>query len=370
MRLGTLWQGHESVWTNRTQLLNAANKIMDGACAMSALEKIAFATQWQGLLGRNLITLDELTGREIIEIVDEAMLLKDLRRRGVASRKSLADRHVALIFLRPSFRTRCAFAIAAGDSGAQSHLLDPAEIRFGTKESYRDIARVLSRMFSLVVIRCMETETLFELDRHLEIPVWNAMTDQDHPTQVIADVMTLIENGINPAGAKMTFIGHGRGNVCSSLMKMAMKIGLHLMVVTPPGLEPDPYFLSGLRLKSEHPLAAVQVTNDVALGVRGADAIYADTWSNTDQPTADIEAEVEPFQPYRVTPQLMQMTGKDSTIFLHCMPSFHSLDTSYTRLHPTSLDTSDEVFEGPRSRVIDEAENRLHVIKALMKNAL
>jgi ornithine carbamoyltransferase len=336
---------------------------------MSALEKFAVTQHWQGLLGRNLITLDELSGREIMAVVDEALMLKAARRRGLTTKKTLVDRHVALIFLRPSFRTRCAFSIGAADCGGQAHLLDAAEIRLGTKESYRDIARVLSRMFDLVVIRCNENAMIYDLERHLDIPIWNAMTDQDHPTQVIADLMTLVENGIEPAGAKLVFLGHGRGNVCTSLMKVAMKTGLRVTVVTPPGLEPDHGLLAELRAKAEHPQAAIEVSNDPLTGVIGADALYADTWSNTDQPTADIEAEVLPFQPYRVTPQLMWMTGKESTIFLHCMPSFHSLDTAYTKAHPTSLDTSDEVFEGPRSRVIDEAENRLHVVKALFKNA-
>jgi ornithine carbamoyltransferase len=335
---------------------------------MSALEKIAFAPQWKGLLGRNLITLDELDGQEIMGLVDEALLLKAARARGLKTKKTLADRHVALIFLRPSFRTRCAFSIGTMDCGGQAHLLDPKEIRLGSKESYRDIARVMSRMFDLVVIRCTDNEMIYALERHLDIPIWNAMTDQDHPTQVIADLMTLVENGIEPAGAKLSFIGHGRGNVCTSLMKVAMKTGLSVSVVTPPGLEPEESLLADLRARAEHPAASIYVTNDVPRGVDGADAVYADVWSNTDSPTSDIEAEVLPFQPYRVTPRLMRMTGKASTIFMHCMPSFHSFDTDYTKKHPTSLDTSDEVFEGPMSRVIDEAENRLHVIKALFKN--
>jgi ornithine carbamoyltransferase len=335
---------------------------------MSALEKIAFTTEWKGLLGRNLITLDELSGQEIIEIVDEAMILKAARQRGLKMKKTLVDRHVALIFLRPSFRTRCAFSIGAMDCGGQPHLLDAKEIRLGTKESYRDIARVMSRMFDLVVIRCMDNEMIYDLERHLQIPIWNAMTDQDHPTQVIADLMTLVENGIDPAGARLAFIGHGRGNVCTSLMKVAVKTGMTISVVTPPGFEPDPDLVDMLRANAEHPDAAIFVTNDVPRGVDGADAVYADVWSNTDNPTDDIEAEVAPFQPYRVTRKLMRMSGKASTIFLHCMPSFHSFDTAYTQQHPTSLDTADEVFEGSMSRVIDEAENRLHVIKALFKN--
>jgi len=336
----------------------------------SRLAKTAAARRWNGLLGRNLITLDEISGTEVMDIVDEALFLKATRRRGLANRRSMADRHVALIFLRPSFRTRCAFSIATLDCGGHPHLLDPKEIRFGSKESLRDIARVLSRMFDLAVIRCTDTAMLQELDRHLDIPVWNAMTDQDHPTQVIADLMTLVESGIDPAGAKLAFLGHGRGNVCSSLMKVAMKVGMTVAVVTPPGLEPEARYLDELRGQAEHRGGRIIVTNRVAEGVEGADAVYADVWSNTDQPTADIEAEVEPFQPYRVTPQVMRLTGKKSSIFLHCMPSFHSPDTDYTRLHPTSLDTDDAVFEGAQSRVIDEAENRLHVVKALFKHAI
>jgi ornithine carbamoyltransferase len=332
--------------------------------------KTAVTRRWNGLLGRNLINLDEITGSEVMDIVDEALLLKTARRGGLANRRSMADRHVALIFLRPSFRTRCAFSIATLDCGGHPHLLDPKEIRLGSQESLRDIARVLSRMFDLAVIRCNDTMMLQELDRHLDIPIWNAMTDQDHPTQVIADLMTLVENDINPAGARLAFLGHGRGNVCSSLIKVAMKVGMTVSVVTPPGLEPEARYLAELRDRAEHRGGKIFVTNKVAEGVEGADAVYADVWSNTDQPTADIEAEVEPFQPYRVTPKVMRMTGKASTIFLHCMPSFHSPDTEYARLHPTSLDTDDAVFEGAQSRVIDEAENRLHVVKALFKHAI
>src|SRR5262249_20172195 len=137
--------------------------------------KIAVTRRWNGLLGRNLITLDEITGGEVMDIVDEALILKAARRRGLAPHRTMTDRHVALIFLRPSFRTRCAFSIATLDCGAHPHLLDPKEIRFGSKESLRDVARVLSRMFDLAVIRCNETAMLQELDRHLDIPVWNAM---------------------------------------------------------------------------------------------------------------------------------------------------------------------------------------------------
>lgn len=336
----------------------------------SRVAKVAATRRWNGLLGRNLITLDEITGDEVMDIVDEALILKAARRRGLPPHRTMADRHVALIFLRPSFRTRCAFSIATLDCGGHAHLLDPREIRFGSKESLRDIARVLSRMFDLAVIRCNETAMLQELDRHLDIPVWNAMTDQDHPTQVIADLMTLVENGIEPTGARLAFLGHGRGNVCSSLIKVAMKVGMSVSVVTPPGLEPEARFLAEVKAQAEHPAGEIFVTNDVAAGVAGADAVYADVWSNTDQPTADIEAEVAPFQPYRVTPEVMRLTGKPSTIFLHCMPSFHSPDTDYAKLHPTSLDTEDSVFEGEQSRVIDEAENRLHVVKALFTHAI
>lgn len=315
------------------------------------------------LKGRDLITIEDLSGEEIVALVDRAIRRKSAIRQGSPVERALTGKHICLIFMRPSCRTRAAFSVAALDEGANPHAMSAEEIRLGQGESIRDIARVLSRMFAGIAIRTDDTATIREFARHADVPVWNAMSNEHHPTQALADIMTLRESGII-AGEKLAFVGHGRGNVCVSLMGAAAKTGLKLTIVTPPGCEPDPAVIA--RLQGLHPQAELKATTDVAKGVLGARAVYADMWVNMCFTGMSVEQQIVGFEPYRVTEELMRMTMQRGSIFLHCMPSQHNNETAFARAHPTALDTDDEVFEGPRSRVIDQAENRLHTIRALI----
>lgn len=315
------------------------------------------------LRGRDLITIEDLSGEEIVALVDRAIRRKNAAAKGAPLSQALSGKHICLIFMRPSCRTRAAFSVAALDEGAHPHAMNGEEIRLGQGETIRDIARVLSRMFAGIAIRTDDTATIAEFARHADVPVWNAMSNEHHPTQALADIMTLRESGI-VAGERIAFVGHGRGNVCVSLMGAAAKVGLKLTVVTPPGCEPDPTILA--RLQGLHPQGELSTTTDAIKGVLGARAVYADMWVNMCATGMSVEQQIVGFEPCRITEELMRSTMRRGSIFLHCMPSQHNLETGFARAHPTALDTDDEVFEGPRSRVIDQAENRLHTIRALI----
>ncbi len=314
--------------------------------------------------GRSLITLEDLTANQIQALINDAILRKQMKRNRIFPRK-LVNQNVGLIFLRPSCRTRASFMVAATDEGAQPHVFAPEELRFGSGESIKDIARVLGRLFDGIAIRSHETSLIEEVAAYAGVPVWNAMSNQHHPTQILADLMTIVENGIELHGAPIAYVGHGRGNVVVSLMAGAAKMGLDLRLITPPGTLPDQDLSDRLFGQGKHPAARLTVTTEPEEGLDGARVIYGDMWVYMDT-GEDIAALTEPFNGYRISRQMMRMTGRQDTILLHCLPSQHNLETAFARSHPYAIDTEEAVFEGPRNRAFDQAENRMHTIKSLM----
>jgi ornithine carbamoyltransferase len=314
--------------------------------------------------GMSLITLEEFSPEQVQALLSQAIELKRKKRSRIFPR-SLTGRNFCLIFQRPSCRTRTAFAIAAADEGAQAHVMSPQEIRFGNGESIKDIARVLGRMFDGIAIRAYDTPLIEEVAEHAGVPVWNALTEQHHPTQALADFMTLQENGIALSGAKMAYVGEGKANVVTSLMVAAAKLGVELRVVTPKGHHPEPSLVDRLLGWANNDRAKIVVTSSMREGLLGADAVYADMWVPMEG-NWDIPAMARDFRGYQINREAMAMTENPRAIFLHCMPAQHNLHTEFARKFPEAIEATDDVFDGPLSRAIDQAENRMHTIKALM----
>ena len=313
--------------------------------------------------GMSMITLEEFSSEQIAALVAQALELKRKKQQRIFPR-TLVNRNFCLIFLRPSCRTRAAFAVAAADEGANAQVIAREEVRFGQGESVKDIARVLGRMFDGIAIRCHDNRLIEELAEHAGVPVWNALSEQHHPTQALADLMTLQENGIPLSGGRMTYIGEGKANVITSLMVAAARVGLELRIVTPSGHEPEQSLVDRLMGWGRNE-ARILVTTDLREGLQGADAVYSDMWVPLEG-EHDFEGMARDFQPYRLTREAMALTENPRAIFLHCMPAQHNLETAFARRHPSTMEVTEDVFEGPQSRAIDQAENRLHTIKAVM----
>ncbi|HEY2068455.1 MAG TPA: ornithine carbamoyltransferase [Rhizomicrobium sp.] len=316
------------------------------------------------LKGRSLLTLEEFSTGEVEYLVEQALVLK--REKAARTfRHHLADRNFCLIFLKPSTRTRASFFVAASDEGAQVANFDDKDLRFNSKESLEDIARVLGRMFDGIAFRGFEHHIVEDLARHAGVPVWNALSDAHHPTQVLADLMTLKEEFGRLAGLKLAYVGDGRNNMGASLMIAACKVGLDLRIVAPAPLQPKREAVAGYLEANPHTKARITVTADVSEGVRDCDAVYGDIWLSMGEEHLAAER-IPMLQGYKIDDAMLAATHKPEAIFLHCLPSLHDDTTDFARKFPDVLDTSDELFEGPRSRVFQQAENRMHVIKALM----
>lgn len=317
------------------------------------------------LRGRNLLTLADATGAEILELVDRAELLAARRRDGVTVH-TLAGKSIALIFLKPSTRTRAAFLVAATELGAHAEVLGKDDIRFGVKESTKDIARVLGRLFHGVMFRGFEHATIAEFAAHAGVPVWNGLCDQYHPTQVLADLLTLRDNFGELAGLAVTYVGDGRNNMAITLAIAAAKVGLDFRILAPRALHPDPALIATLLAERESPVGGITVTDDRALALTGSAALYSDVWVSMGEEDQTLER-IAALREYKVSAAMMAATGRSDTIYLHCLPAFHNLDTETARAHPDICEVDEEVFEGPASRVFDQSENRMHTAKALME---
>ena len=316
-----------------------------------------------GLKGRSLLTLLECSPAEVELILDTAATLKLEKREGVFPER-LRHRNVALIFLKPSARTRMAFVVAASDEGA--HLEDfPAEhIRFGVKESVRDIARLTGRLFDGIAFRGFDHSLAEELAEHAGVPVWNGLTDLYHPTQVLADLLTMRESFGELEGLPVVYVGDGRNNLARSLAIGAAKTGLDLRILAPKELQPPRDEMDEI-LASEPDAGTVLATDSAEEALSGAAIVYGDVWVSMGEEGV-LEERIRLLRDYRVTRELMALTGRSDTVYLHCLPAFHDLETEFAREHPDVREVDDEVFEGPQSRVFDLAENRMHTIKALM----
>jgi ornithine carbamoyltransferase len=324
------------------------------------------ATVLPDLRGRHLLTLNDLTDDEMLDIIQLACRLKEKKKLG-APEKLLLGKNVALVFEKASTRTRCAAIVAGSDEGAHVEYLGRQDIHFGKKESVADSARVLGRMFDGILFRGYSDATVEQLAKYAGVPVWNGLTDLAHPTQILADLMTARETFEQLAGLKMVFVGDGRNNVCNSLMLGCAKAGVDFVNCCPPQLVPHEKHMEMVRAVARHNGCTVTVCHDPSAAVAGANVIYTDVWVSMGEESA-FEERLKILRPYQVDMALMEATGNVATgrvIFLHCLPAFHNHDTEITRdIGP--LEVTDEVFEAPFSKVFDQAENRMHTIKAVM----
>jgi ornithine carbamoyltransferase len=316
------------------------------------------------LKGRSLLSLKDFSRAEIRQLIESSIEFERLKRARVFPR-NLVNRNIAVIFLKPSCRTRSAVAVAAADEGGNVQVLPHEEIRFGIKESVRDVARVLGRMFDGIAFRGFEHQVIAELAEHAGVPVWNCLCDLYHPTQVLADLMTIQEELGHLSGVRIAYVGDGRNNMARSLAIGSIKMGIDLRVVAPPPLQPDMDALAETYRPAPGETGRVRVTADLAEGLRDSDVVYGDVWVSMGE-EALIEERIAVLRDYQVTPQVMDLTKNPATIYLHCLPSLHDMNTEFARQHPDVMEVADEVFEGPQSRVFDQAENRMHTLKSLM----
>ncbi|OQY29346.1 MAG: ornithine carbamoyltransferase [Candidatus Cloacimonetes bacterium 4572_55] len=316
------------------------------------------------LKGRSLLTLKDFSSQDIRFLIDLSAKLKADKYTGIFGH-NLAGKNIALIFEKPSTRTRCAFVVACVDEGAHPEYLGKGDIQFGKKETVADSARVLGRMFDGIQFRGFSHKTVETLAKYSGIPVWNGLTDSYHPTQVLADFLTIREDFGKLSGIKLAYVGDGRNNVASSLMVGAAKLGMDFRIVAPESLFPEESLVRESRNWAAETGGKIALTTSVDQGVKNADAVYADVWASMGE-EEKIPERIQLLTPYQVNQQMIEKTGNDKVIFLHCLPAFHNTDTEVSAKYPDICEVTDEVFEGKHSRVFDEAENRVHTIKAVM----
>ncbi len=319
------------------------------------------------LKGRSLLTLKDFTPDEIRYLLNLAADLKAKKRAGIRG-DLLAGKNIVLLFEKTSTRTRCAFEVAAYDEGANVTFLSNSQM--GKKESLEDTAKVLGRFYDGIEFRGFKQETVELLAKHAGVPVWNGLTDLYHPTQVLADCLTIMENIAKPLNkVKLVYVGDARNNMGNSLMIISAKLGMHFVGIAPKALFPEEGLVNEMRELAKTTGAKIEFSEDIA-AVDGADAIYTDVWVSMGE-EAQFEERIKLLTPYRVTMDMLKMTHNPDCIFLHCLPSFHDLETSvgreiYEKYGVAEQEVTDEVFRCPQSKVFDEAENRMHTIKAVM----
>ncbi|NTW72934.1 MAG: ornithine carbamoyltransferase [Eubacteriaceae bacterium] len=319
------------------------------------------------LKGRSLLTLRDFTSEEIMHLLELSRDLKAKKRMGIKG-DLLKGKNIVLIFEKTSTRTRCAFEVAAFDEGANVTFLTNSQM--GKKESVEDTAAVLGRFYDGIEFRGFKQETVELLSAHSNVPVWNGLTDMYHPTQVLADFLTIMESVNKPLReVKLAYIGDARNNVANSLMVGAAKMGMDFAAVAPKALFPEENFLSAMKALAAESGGSILVTDDIQEGVMGADVIYTDVWVSMGEEDK-MKERIDMLLPYQVNMDMMKMTGKE-TIFLHCLPAFHDLNTDtalevYEKYGLKEMEVTDEVFRSRHSKVFDEAENRMHTIKAVM----
>lgn len=323
------------------------------------------------LRNRSFLTLSDFNTREMEYMLELAEDLKKDKYAGT-EQKYLVGKNIALIFGKSSTRTRCAFEVGAKDQGAHVTYLGPSGSHIGKKESVKDTARVLGGMFDGIEYRGFSQRNVEILAEYSGVPVWNGLTDEDHPTQVLADFLTAHEVLKKPyQDIKFAFVGDGQDNVSNALMLGAAVMGMEYHVVTPVELNPTKEFLDKANEIAAKTGAKIVVSNDIKSGVKGMDVIYADVWVSMGEPDEMWKKRIELLQPYQVTKEVMEATENPNAIFEHCLPAFHNLDTDVAKdieakFGLTEMEVTDEVFEGPQSVVFREAENRMHTIKAVM----
>ena len=320
---------------------------------------------------RSLLELSDLTPEEIRQLLDLAVELKREKAAGVRHPR-LAGKNIVLVFEKTSTRTRCAFEVAAYDLGMGVTYLDPTGSQIGHKESIKDTARVLGRMYDAIEYRGFAQRVVEELAAYAGVPVYNGLTDAAHPTQILADVMTMEEHGDKPlARTAFAYLGDSRNNMGNSLLLGGARLGMDVRIAGPKSLWPDAEVVDKARRFAAETGARVTVTDDPRAAVRGVDFVYTDVWVSLGEPPERWGERIELVKPFQVNAALMQATGNPKAKFLHCLPAFHNRETTkgeelFATYGMDGLEVTDDVFESPASIVWDQAENRLHTIKALL----
>lgn len=320
------------------------------------------------LKNRSFLTLKDYSQEEIRYLLDLAHQLKKEKKEGKIG-ESLKGKNIVLLFEKTSTRTRCAFEVAALDEGGHVTFLSNSQM--GKKESLEDTAKVLGRMYDGIEFRGFAQKTVEDLAKYSGVPVWNGLTDVDHPTQTLADFMTIEEHLHKPLNeVKFVFTGDIRNNVCYGLMYGAAKMGMHFVCLGPKDLQVDPEVFAYCQQEAKKSGGKIEILDNIDDAVKDADVIYTDIWVSMGEDEALYKPRVEMLSPYKVTTQMMKKTGKETTLFMHCLPSFHDFKTEVAKIkYKEGIDireVEDEVFRSSQSVVFDEAENRMHTIKAVM----
>ena len=321
------------------------------------------------LAGRSFLKLKDYSPEEIRYLIELSVRLKKEKKEGIPH-EVLKGKNIALIFEKTSTRTRCSFEVAAYDLGMHVTYLDPSGSQIGKKESIRDTARVLGRMYDGIEYRGYGQEIVEELAKYAGVPVWNGLTNEFHPTQMIADMLTVREKFGRLEGIRFVYMGDARYNMGNSLMVTCAKLGMDFVACTNREYFPNQELVDYCRKVAEETGGSITLTEDVAEGCEDADVIYTDVWVSMGEPDEVWEKRIHDLLPYQVNAKAFSY-AKDSAIFMHCLPAFHDLNTGIGRqIHEkfglSEMEVTDEVFEGPRSVVFDEAENRMHSIKAVL----
>ena len=323
------------------------------------------------LRNRHFLKLLDFTPQEIGFLLDLSVDLKKAKYAGLEQQR-LKGKNIALIFEKASTRTRCAFEVAAYDQGAHVTYLGPSGSQMGAKESMKDTARVLGRMYDGIEYRGFGQEIVEELAQYAGVPVWNGLTSEYHPTQVLADFQTMIEHSDKPLGqVSFAYLGDARNNMGNSLLVGAAKMGMDFRSVAPANVQPDKNLVSQAKEIAKETGAKITITDDLDKGVNSCDFLCTDVWVSMGEPEEAWKERIEMLQPYQVNAGAMEKTGNPDVKFLHCLPAFHNRETKigeeiYQKFGLAAMEVTEEVFESPTSVAFDEAENRIHTIKAVM----
>ena len=323
------------------------------------------------LKNRSLLTLLDFTPEEINYMLQLSAELKEQKKQGT-EKQHLIGKSIALIFEKTSTRTRCAFEVAAADQGARTVYITPSGSQIGHKESAEDSARVFGRMFDAIEYRGFAQKTVEILAEYSKKPVWNGLTNEYHPTQALADLLTMREHCSKPDNEiRFAFLGDIHGNMASSLMVIAAKLGMDVRLVGPKSLNPRQALVERCQAIAKTTGARITITDDVAVGVKDCDFLYTDVWVSMGEPDEVWADRIKLLTPYRIDTNMMTLTGNRDVKFMHCLPAFHDTNTTKgkeiaEKFGIDCMEVTNEVFESPASIVFDEAENRLHTIKAVM----
>ena len=329
------------------------------------------------LKNRSLLSLRHHSKAEILTLLELAKTLKHAKKQGNET-PYLTGKNLALIFEKTSTRTRCAFEVAAHDQGAQITYLDPVSSQIGHKESVKDSARVLGRMFDGIVYRGFGQAIVQQLADYSGVPVFNALTDEFHPTQMLADVLTMLEHSDKPLEQiRYAYFGDARNNIGNSLLLIGAKLGMDVRICAPRDLQPEAALIAQCQQFAQESGARLLITDNVEQAVRGVDFIHTDIWVSMGEPMENWDRRIAQLTPFRVNAELLAQSGNPNVKFMHCLPAFHNSETQIgeeiSRRFPqfaNGIEVTEQVFESPQSIVFDQAENRLHTIKAVLVAAL